>query len=74
MRYVRSIARLLARFFGALASLGTALLAGAGVFLIVAGLFYYMQPIAAAPDATPTAGPTASVAAYSLPPRVSAAP
>ena len=42
MRYVRSIARLLARFFGALASLGTALLAGAGVFLIVAGLLNFI--------------------------------
>jgi hypothetical protein len=44
------------------------------VFLIVAGLFYYLQPVAAAPGATPTAGPTASLALYSLPPRVSAAP
>jgi len=74
MRHIRSMAKLTARFFGALASLGTALLAGAGVFLIVAGLFYYLQPVAAAPGATPTAGPTASLALYSLPPRVSAAP
>ena len=50
-----------------------ALIAGAGVFLVVAGLFYYLQPVAAGSNATPTA-PPASVAPYSLPPRASIAP
>jgi hypothetical protein len=50
-----------------------ALLAGAGVFLVVAGLFYYLQP-ASADSATASATSTMSVAPYSLPPRLSAAP
>jgi hypothetical protein len=50
-----------------------ALIAGAGVFLVVAGLFYYLQPVEAQALATPTAA-SQSVAPYSLPPRVSIAP
>ena len=50
-----------------------ALLAGAGVFLVVAGLFYYLQP-ASADSAAASPTPTLSVAPYSLPPRLSAAP
>jgi hypothetical protein len=51
-----------------------ALLAGAGVFLVVAGLFYYLQPVSADATATPTPTPAGSVAAYSLPPIKSAGP
>jgi hypothetical protein len=74
MRRIRSIVRPIARFFGDLFGLVPALLAGVGVFLIVAGLFYYLQPVAAEPNATPSAAPTEPIAVYSLPPLVSAGP
>jgi hypothetical protein len=53
-----------------------ALLAGAGVFLVVAGLFYYLQPVSAGADAnaSPTATPSPSIAIYSLPPIISPGP
>jgi hypothetical protein len=59
--------RRLAGFFGGglsdLLGLVPALIAGAGVFLVVAGLLNYMAPVAASPNATPTFGiaPTASI-------------
>ena len=71
---VRAIVRPIARLVLALLGLVSALIAGAGVFLIVAGLLYYLQPVAAAPGATPTALPSASVAAYPIPPIASIEP
>jgi sortase (surface protein transpeptidase) len=72
MRRLRSllgpILRPIARALGELFGLVPALLAGAGVFLVVAGLFYYLQPASAAPLASASAGPSGSIAAYSLPP------
>jgi hypothetical protein len=70
----RAIVRPIGRLVLDLVGLIPALLAGAGVFLIAAGLFYYLQPAAAAPNATPTAAPSSSVAAYSIPPIASIAP
>jgi hypothetical protein len=67
---VRPIARLALYLLG----LVPALLAGAGVFLIAAGLLNYLQPVEASPGATPTAAPSASVAAYSIPPIASIGP
>jgi hypothetical protein len=69
------IARPTARLARRLIGLVPALLAGAGVFLVVAGLFNYLQPASADPLATPTA-PTATASSipYSLPPPKSAAP
>ena len=73
-RLRRSVLRPIGRAAGELVGLVPALLAGAGVFLVVAGLFYYLQPAAAA-EPTPTPAPTlASVAPYSLPPMASTAP
>jgi Sortase domain len=74
MRRLRPIIRPIARLSGDLLGLVPALLAGAGVFLIVAGLFYYLQPVAAESSATASAGPSGPVAVYSLPPRVSPGP
>jgi hypothetical protein len=74
MRQLRSIARSLARGLGDLLLLVPALIAGAGVFLVVAGLFYYLQPVSADATATPTPTAAGSVAAYSLPPQQSAVP
>jgi hypothetical protein len=71
----KSIVRPTARLAGRLIGLVPALIAGAGVFLVVAGLFYYLQPASAEPLATPTAATaTASSILYSLPPPRSAAP
>ena len=70
----RAILRPIGRLVLDLLGLSPALIAGAGVFLIAAGLFYYLQPVEAAPGATPTAAPSASVAAYSIPPIASIAP
>ena len=67
---VRPIGRLVLDLLGVV----PALFAGAGVFLIAAGLFYYLQPVEAAPNPTPSAAPSASVAAYSIPPIASIAP
>ena len=74
MRRLRSYLRSLAHGLGDLVLLIPALLAGAGVFLVVAGLFYYLQPVSANATATPTPTPAGSVAAYSLPPIKSAGP
>ena len=70
----RAIVRPIGRLVLDLLGLVPALIAGAGVFLITAGLFYYLQPVEAAPNATPTAAPSSSVAAYSIPPIASIAP
>ena len=74
MRRLRSIILPVARLSGDLLGLVPALLAGAGVFLIVAGLFYYLQPVAAESSATVSADPSGPIAVYSLPPRVSPGP
>ncbi|MFI5258426.1 MAG: hypothetical protein ACHQ01_02275 [Candidatus Limnocylindrales bacterium] len=82
MRRLRSLRRNLYRWFvrpiglvlGRLLGLVPALFAGGGVFLVAAGLFYYLQPAAAAPVASATPAPSQSVAMYSLPPLVSIAP
>jgi len=74
MRRLPSIIRPVARLSGAFLGLVSALLAGAGVFLIVAGLFYYLQPVAAQPNAAPTPAPSDSIALYSLPPLASIGP
>jgi hypothetical protein len=71
----RSVLRPVARLSRRLVGLVPALLAGAGVFLVVAGLFYYLQPAAAQPLPTPAAPPTiAPSVLYSLPPTRSLAP
>ncbi|HEU6439290.1 MAG TPA: hypothetical protein VFC12_02515 [Terriglobales bacterium] len=74
MRRLPSIIRPVARLSGPLLSLVPALLAGAGVCLIVAGLFYYLQPVAAESSATASAGPSGPIAVYSLPPLKSPGP
>jgi sortase (surface protein transpeptidase) len=74
MRRLRSIIRPVARLSGGLLGLVPAFLTGAGVFLIVAGLFYYLQPVAAESSATASADPSGPIAVYSLPPRVSPGP
>jgi hypothetical protein len=62
MRHLGRLARLLGSGLPDLFGLVPALVAGAGVFLIVAGLLNYLAPVAANPNATPTFGiePTAS--------------
>jgi hypothetical protein len=73
--FYRSIVGPLDRQAGRFLGLVPALLAGAGVFLVVAGLFYYLQPAAAEPLATPTAATASgSPDLYSLPPPRSATP
>jgi hypothetical protein len=70
----RYVVRPIGRLAGELAGIVPALIAGAGVFLVVAGLFYYLQPVAAA-ESSPSPTPTlASFAPYSLPPLASTAP
>lgn len=74
MRRPSSFIRPPTRLFGDLLSLVPALLTGAGVFLIVAGLFYYLQPVAAGSYSTASAGPSEPIAVYSLPPLESSGP
>ena len=69
----RSVLRPIGRLAGDLLGLVPALLAGAGVFLVVAGLFYYLQPVSANSLAPPTAPPQ-SLAPYTLPPLASTEP
>jgi hypothetical protein len=69
----RSVLRPIGRMARDLFGLVPALIAGAGVFLVVAGLFYYLQPAAAESLATPTP-PPASLAPYTLPPMSSTGP
>jgi hypothetical protein len=62
------IVRPMGRTVGELLGVTPALLTAAGVFLVVAGLFYYLQPASAdSVDAGPTL-PAQSAAPYSLPP------
>ncbi|HEY5486772.1 MAG TPA: hypothetical protein VIK06_03920 [Candidatus Limnocylindrales bacterium] len=56
MRRLRRLARFLGSGLSDLFGLVPALIAGAGVFLVVAGLLNYMAPVAASPDATPSLG------------------
>ncbi len=71
----RSLVEPTARLAGRLVSFVPALIAGAGVFVVVAGLLYYLQPAAAEPLPTPTApSAIASSIPYSLPPTKSLAP
>ena len=72
-RIYRSVLRPIGRMARDLFGLIPALIAGAGVFLVVAGLFYYLQPAAAESLATPTP-PPASLVPYTLPPKSSTAP
>src|SRR5271157_5345091 len=71
--FKRRVGRPTVRLGRDLLGLVPALIAGAGVFMIVAGLFYYTQPAEAEPSATATA-PSASASPYSLPPVISVAP
>ena len=66
---VRPIGRLVLDLLGVV----PALIAGAGVFLIAGGLFFYLQPVTAAPSPTPTTAPS-SVAVFSIPPIASLTP
>jgi hypothetical protein len=68
----RSALRPIARVGGDIMGLVPALIAGAGVFLIVAGLFYYLQPATAGATASPT--PTASALSFASFPTLSMAP
>jgi hypothetical protein len=63
MRRLRRLVRFLGGGLSDLLGLVPALVAGAGVFLVVAGLLNYMAPVAASPSATPTfgIGPSGSV-------------
>jgi len=70
----RPVMRPIGRAGGSLLGLVSALIAGAGVFLVVAGLFYYLQPVSAEPNATTTPMASVSVAPFSLPPLLSIAP
>ena len=74
MRRLSSTIRPIARLYRSLIRLVPALLTGAGVFLIVAGLFYYLQPVAAGSYATASAGPSEPIAVYSLQPLESSGP
>ena len=67
---IRPIARLLGDVFG----LVPALFAGAGVFFIVAGLFTYLQPVAATTAPSASATTAVSVAPYTIPPLASPGP
>ena len=74
-RIYRSVLRPIGRVIKDLVGLVPALIAGAGVFLVVAGLFYYLQSAAASSTASPAASsPSGSVAPYSLPPLLSTQP
>src|SRR5674476_212942 len=61
----RSALRPLGRVGRDIVGLVPALIAGAGVFLIVAGLFYYLQPSTAGATESPTPSPpTLSLASF----------
>lgn len=65
----RAVGRPLKGLFGDLAGLIPALIAGAGVFLVVAGLFNYFAPAAVQPGPSPS-----EIAAYDTPPPYSLPP
>jgi hypothetical protein len=74
LRPFRPLARLLKRFLGDLVGLVPALLAGAGVFLVVAGLFNYFSP-GTEPSPSPSdVVESSSPAPYTLPPLVTSRP
>jgi hypothetical protein len=74
-RLYRAILRPVARVALDLLGVVPALIAGAGVFLIAAGLFYYLSPGTVVPSPTPTTAPSSSaVAIYSIPPIATAGP
>jgi sortase (surface protein transpeptidase) len=70
----RALIRPIAGLLGDLLGLVPALIAGAGVFVIVAGLFTYLSPAAATtpPSASPSV--VTSAAPYTIPPLVSTGP
>jgi hypothetical protein len=70
----RAILRPISRLVLALVGIVPALFAGAGVFLIAAGLFYYLQPGTLAPSPTPTVEPSTPVTVYSIPPIATVGP
>jgi hypothetical protein len=70
-RALRTVLRPVVRLAGELAGLVPALFVGAGVFAVAAGLFSYMEPVAAQPIATASATPASSAALYTLPPLAS---
>jgi hypothetical protein len=76
MRRLRQVARFLRAGLSGVFGLVPALIAGAGVFLVVAGLLNYMAPVAANPSATPTfeIRPTGSVTLLSPSPQGSGSP
>lgn len=83
MQRLRSLLRALNRFLirpllaliGEILGVVPALLAGAGVFFVVAGLFTYLQPAEASTETpTPTAVASFSFAPYTIPPIASAQP
>lgn len=67
---IRPIAGLLADLGGLL----PAMLVAAGIFVIVAGLFTYLQPASATTPPSPSPSSVVSVAPYTIPPIVSAGP
>lgn len=76
MRRLRQVARFLGAGLSGVFGLVPALIAGAGVFLVVAGLLNYLAPVAANPSATPTfeIKPTGSVTLLSPSPQGSGSP
>jgi hypothetical protein len=76
MRRLRRLVRFLGSGLSDLFGLVPALVAGAGVFLVVAGLLNYMAPVDASPNATPTfgIGPTGSASLLSPSPQGSRSP
>jgi hypothetical protein len=71
-RVLLTVLRPVGRLTGAVAGAVPALFVGAGVFAVAAGLFNYMQPVAAQPIATASATQASSAAPYTLPPLASA--
>jgi len=76
MRRLHQVARFLGAGLSGVFGLVPALIAGAGVFLVVAGLLNYLAPVAANPSATPTfeIKPTGSVSLPSPSPQGSSSP
>jgi hypothetical protein len=68
MELLRTVLRPVGWVIGEIAGLIPALFVGAGVFAVAAGLFSYMQPVAAGPLPTASDAPTSSAAVFTLPP------
>jgi hypothetical protein len=73
MKLLRTILRPVGRLLGEIAGLVPALFVGAGVFAVAAGLFSYMQPVAAGPLPSASDSPS-SAAVFTLPPLSSLSP